>query len=242
MKTKIIISIFSFLALLFIWSCEEDLLTTNETPVEVRMGNGNGNSGNNGNGNGNPGNPGGTNTDDIVYSLSYLGIVTNQTAYALETSNNKKRESMGVGECGGPFVLSGISNLPDPNMFGCYSSVCVAFHGVSQFDKKNVPGRAKATFVFYNDPVCSSQTTQVQLNIVGDIQPFPSGQISLFPTATNPIVTIDFDGWWVEGCPESGCVAGGQGPDLRIPFEPEDQSLTITIASGACSDLTPCTP
>lgn len=220
MKTKSIVSILSFLAVIFLWSCEKDLLTTNDTEVEVRMGNGNGNNGNgngngggngNGNGNGNGGDGDGDGDSEPLWDVIYDGTIINSTtAYGLVDVNNPKYELMQTTACG-KFTFSGITTLDDianDCAENFPSDYCVEGTGIRQFDLKKNPGRV-ANHLWILHP-----NGNLNLKMFGELVGGPS----IFP-ASGSSVTVNFETWELNS-PNCDEVTGD--------FVPGQASVTIT--------------
>ncbi len=173
--------------------------------------------------------------------MTYQGTITNETAYGLKKQSNPRSDILETADCGGPFFLHGIPDL----LAGCYDEICVTYHSVRQFAKKNIPGRVQAIFKFTN-PICDRESVTFLMN--GEITgQGDEGPFSLFPTLGNP-VTVDFTdngtgagGWFLSGCEESGCVAGAAGEGNRIQFTGL-QMLTISVTPNRCDSLGPCEP
>jgi len=186
----------------------------------------------------------------VVYQLTYIGFLTNGMAYALETTNNKKREAMDIAGCGKSYEIDGIDSLYNSVEMDCDypTPLCVFNNGINHNKSKQNPGRVRAHIQFDSPAQCNTHDAlwmfgYIYIEIDGELT--KSTTSTIYPTG-DKTVTIIFDKWWLLGCSES-CLSGTQ--DMPNYFSASDvpggigeQILEITIAQPGetCASISPC--
>jgi len=246
MKKNTCIIILVMLTAVFQWSCQNETVnpetaTGHDQPTDLRAPGGNGNGGGNGGGgNGGGGNGGGGGGSVAIYAVQYTGsadgstgIVTSDVAYLKVTESTGKTTGL-HSICDGSFAsmtevlvsttLYGLNDLftyltPPVTCYDDYE--CSWSVSMTQFDKKKLPHRLKATF-WFADPAAPGGNPR--FTMWGTI----NGEF--LPTTSTP-TTIEFDKWQVDY--GNGYSGGDPACDHETTFFADDniphQSMSITL-------------
>jgi len=204
MKIKTIISILSFLAIVFLWSCEKEIHLSNDLeavplkgkPVKPDK----------------PDKPGNDDNEDSIFEVVLDGSVINSTkTYGTEVTNNKKFDLMHTDACG-YFRIYGIGD----SLVTCASHLnfCNDGLGLRQFDKRSDPGH-----VSFSLWILDGVNGNHNFRMFGWLQDDAN---TLFPE-TGDTVKVVFERWISSG--PDGC------PDVEGDFDadPADPEASVTI-------------